>query len=621
MRITPHLLSALLLSVLAVPLWAQGTYTAASCNQGDVNAVINGPTHTAVNGDIINIPAGLCTWTSGITVPGNIGISILGNGAPNNGSGTTGASSPCTNTTITVAGGITVFNMTPGYGNSTSRISCMQITYSSGAAIFASIQGTCTSSGCPNLRMDNLTYANWSGHTEAGISYGINVIGDMFGVLDHNTINGTGGYLQLVEENNAAYLGTQQYGDNSWANSENYGSANFLFFENNTFNDSGCCENEGGTGGLQTRGGGRVVVRYNTFVITDSYNYAMTWHGTESNQRARGGRAFEFYKNTWTCAPGTACQQLADVRSGTGLFWGNSGTVETGGFSNGLFVFNTYRAFGTQASWGPCDGSSVYDTNDATTYYSGTISSVSGNVITVSGSPGWSTNIWALNGAPYSVHDVTQNSGSEITANGSNTLTYANPGGPGQYTPSAGDSIQILRATVCIDQAGGRGAGVLYTGTNGSQQATPQESVASVPSPTYFWENSQSGFSSLGIGSSTARVIRNRDWYSETMNQGAQTSNTSPFDGTINTTGIGHGTLANRPTSCTASSNGGTIGTAYWETDNNQLDFCIGQNTWSTLTSSPASYVPYIYPHPLDAPGGNSSAPPIAPTNLTTAVQ
>jgi hypothetical protein len=64
-----------LVSAPAAPLWAQ-TYTAASCNQRDVNAVISGRTRTAVNGDTINIPAGSCTWTSGITVPSHIGISI-----------------------------------------------------------------------------------------------------------------------------------------------------------------------------------------------------------------------------------------------------------------------------------------------------------------------------------------------------------------------------------------------------------------------------------------------------------------------------------------------------------------------------------------------------------------
>ena len=107
-------------------IFAQGTYTAASCNYSAVNAVINGPTHTAVNGDIINVPSGSCTWSSGIIVPSGIGITVIGSGTPNSGASTTGASSSCgSGTTITLTGGFTMFGMAPTYGNSTSRLSCM----------------------------------------------------------------------------------------------------------------------------------------------------------------------------------------------------------------------------------------------------------------------------------------------------------------------------------------------------------------------------------------------------------------------------------------------------------------------------------------------------------------
>src|SRR5262249_6137789 len=145
------------------------------------------------------------------------------------------------------------------------------------------------------------------------------------------------------------------------------------------------------------------------------------------------------------------------------------------------------------------------------TYYTGTISSGGGTtIITVSGTPGWTTNQWLPNGAPYSVHDVTQNTGSEITANGSNTLTLANGGGPGAWLPSNGDSIQILRATACIDQAGGRGAGMLYPNTNPAPSLPANEAS----SPTYIWSNSftmkRTVFDSndSAVASNTARVIR-----------------------------------------------------------------------------------------------------------------
>jgi hypothetical protein len=57
------------------------------------------------------------------------------------------------------------------------------------------------------------------------------------------------------------------------------------------------------------------------------------------------------------------------------------------------------------------------------------------------------------------------------------------------------------------------------------------------------------------------------------------------------------GPLSARPSTCTAGA--GATGVAYWETDRLQLDFCIVANTWGTLTSTPQSYAPFTYPHPL----------------------
>ena len=625
-RILRGVLLVLLVGSLAAPLWAQGVYTAASCKQSDVNAVINGPTHKAVDGDTINIPAGSCTWTTGITISSNIGIIVTGTGTPNSNGTTFGPSASCSSTNITLSGA-TAFTAHPAFGNSTQRISCMTISYGGGASVAFSVLGTCTSSGCPDLRVDNITFSNWAGHALAGISYGISAVGDMFGVIDHNKIDGSANvYLQLVEFSHASYLGVGLYGDNSWAQQENYGSANYLFIENNVFNTAGCCENEGSAGGLTKQGGGRVVVRFNQYNSMDNLNFSIGWHGTESSGRPRSTRSFEYYDNTWTCS--VHCDSIGGARGGTGLVWGNTFNY-SGASLNSSFTLTTYRAHG-DPNWGACDGSSVYDTNDGVTYATGTITSVSGSAplytLTIKqtgGSPlqPWSTNYWSPTGAPYSVHDVTQSTGGEITSSGSNTVTVnAGTGGPGTWTPNNGDSIQLLRASACIDQAGGRGAGFLYTGTDGSGNATPARSSAQILSPVYAWMNTFNPAFGLAIDNSptwngSGRLLRSRDFYVENSNQSAQTNSTSPFDGT-NTVGIGHGSLANRPTTC-------TTGVGYWATDQGnwnhsgsggqgQLYICSATNTWTPY------YAPYSYPHPLTQGSGD---PPDPPTDLQAVPQ
>lgn len=624
----PGILSFLLLLLALSTAAVAGTFTAATCNVADVNSVINGPTHTAVDGDVIVIPAGSCTWASGVVVPTGIGITLTGVGSPTADPTVTGADASCSQTVITqtVAAGslVAAFTEAPAYGNATSRISCMAINYGSGPAAAMKVLGTCTASGCPSLRWDNLTFNNWNGHT-GGISYAITAIGDMFGVVDHNSILGApangGTYLHLMELSHASYLGVGFNGDNSWAQPGAFGSANFLFLENNHFLNAGSMDNEGSAGTLANQGGGRPVARYNVFDGPNGVQFPFGWHGTETGTRPRSSRAWEFYGNTWNCdGAGIFCQGMATVRGGTGYTWGNSYIQLASGRINNTWYLVTNRSKGFIV-WGVCDGSAVYDTNDGTTYFSGTIASVTGGpqnpTVTVSGTdPGWTTNQWVPVGAPYSLHDVTQNTGTELISNGSNTLVPdIGSGSPGGWTPAVSDSITITRATVCLDQAGGRGAGFLYTGTTAGPNfaGTPLVAANQAVEPSYFWLNSLNlGSLQHNIVSSTKRVVGGRDYYAELINQSAQTSPTSPFNGTSTLGmdgGIGHGTLANRPTTC-------TINTAYWATDQGswnqvsggsqgQLYFCTAPNTWTL------SYTPYTYPHPL-VTGGSVTPPPTA---------
>lgn len=89
----------------------------------------------------------------------------------------------------------------------------------------------------------------------------------------------------------------------------------------------------------------------------------------------------------------------------------------------------------------------------------------------------------------------------------------------------------------------------------------------------------------------TIQIKANREYFNA-VSASAQTSPTSPFNGT---TGMGFGTLANRPTTCTTSTEAGA-GVGYFATDTGAqgtLYTCSATNTWSLY------YTPFAYPHPL----------------------
>lgn len=177
--------------------------------------------------------------------------------------------------------------------------------------------------------------------------------------------------------------------------------------------------------------------------------------------------------------------------------------------------------------------------------------------------------------------------------------------------------------------------GVLTTYPDGSRSPTatyrgypcyrqPGRNQSMVLKPIYIWSNT--------VGASTAitdievtgygdeqylanHLQANRDYYIS----GAS------FNGT---SGVGVGTLAARPSTCTATpeaADAGNGGVGYWATDQGTwktatptagqdvtegvLYRCSATNTWTV------AYTPYAYPHPL-AGGAADSTPPALPTGV-----
>lgn len=194
------------------------------------------------------------------------------------------------------------------------------------------------------------------------------------------------------------------------------------------------------------------------------------------------------------------------------------------------------------------------------------------------------------------------------------------------FTASAGKTgnaisvIDYCAYTNCIDGTGTiicDGTRVQHPDGNTAPTATyrgypcwhqPARDFATSPvggnlMPMYAWNNRWSDAPSTkldlvvetgvsgGVDYTLNHLVANRDYFNA-VSANAQTSATSPFNGT---TGMGFGTLANRPTTCTTGAEtGGGVG--YYATDTDILYRCSATNTWTTQYNFGA--VPYPYPWP-----------------------
>lgn len=597
--------------VFCVPMWAQATYTAASANYSDVNAVINGPTHTAINGDIIQIPCSgtqSVTWTSQLVVTASIKLTALG-GTPNTGTGTVGAGTNClTIVDNDTAGILLVFQPTYASSNNLTTIENVNIDpNSTSTALYSpiSVAGTCTTvNNCPQLRIDNVVFGKGIQWNEGNNSSNADTMiraDNVFGVLDHNTVPSGTTTLVFANISHSAYGGVGSYGDNSWAQADSFGGGNNVYLENNHIWTTASVTDQEFNAIGGAIGGGRVVARYNTVEAVGGFFELLTGHGMDTDGRPRSIRQMEAYSNTVNCTSG-GCQGLVGFRGGTGIVYNNtlnSNFAVTGGYYNNIAPITVYRTVYNGPTWGPCGGLNSldpWDTNDGTTTPSGTTTSGSSGLMMNDSTANFSNLLPA--GAPFSVYDVTKNFVAEIASFTSTSITIQGNIPEQANSFGVGDTYQIIRSTVCADQAG-RGQGNYVSGTTPS----PVLALSEALDPIYEWNDTAGNLNhgnigTVGNGVDTARVTANRDWYTDASNgtPHIQTSSTSPFNGTGGSgIGVGFGTLANRPSTC-------TVQVGYWATDTSTLYLCKTSNTWT------ASYSPYTYPHPLTS-GPSMAAP------------
>jgi len=349
-RIVKSLLFMIFLgALLAVPGNAQ-TINAASCNSTDVQAALNS---VAADGTTVKIPAGTCTWTGSVTYNQKYSTTIQGASTIN---GTCAPGGTCTATdktviTDNVSGTALTINTASG---KSFRITGLTFNPSSGTPAYGaiSINGSSTS-----VRVDHNHFNDTVNGDHTFNTDGIN------GVFDHNFFDSTNqANLNFIQ---SANYGTDGNANVVWTQPDNFGSSNFVFFENNLFQNGAFMDD--------CDYGARMVFRYNTV----GTNARMQVHGTGSGAQRRGCRAQEIYGNTFTFSNNPAASNFAFLvmlEGGTGLAWGNTVT----GFLQFIHEDvprtnnDTYAQTPTPNGWGSCGttlGPSNWDGNNNSTGY------------------------------------------------------------------------------------------------------------------------------------------------------------------------------------------------------------------------------------------------------------
>jgi hypothetical protein len=367
---TKRLLILTFLTAALAPIAGAQTINAASCSSSDVLAAMNSVTADGTTVVIPACPSGV-SWTSSQTFNQVYSMTVIGSSAPS-GYNSQGSPTGFNDQTVFVdninrsSSDSPMLEINVASGKS-FRLSGITFDWGGGALTY---NGTLTLYGTSqSVRFDHL-------HFNLINTVAVTMDGWMYGVWDHNQFDFPG------SDNNGVRVGDGGWnngsnGNSSWADSEHFGTNQWLFFENNTFNGS----TPGGESGSNDAAndcndGGRFVYRYNTLNNVFLQTHQMEGSGTDKEMR--GCRAFEIYNNNWTGDNSAPDADTIFNPSGTGVIWGNS---VASGFDNFVKLVND-RANGSlcgncsqvppPSGWGFCgtaSGPSAWDGNlDSTGY-------------------------------------------------------------------------------------------------------------------------------------------------------------------------------------------------------------------------------------------------------------
>jgi hypothetical protein len=166
------------------------------------------------------------------------------------------------------------------------------------------------------------------------------------GVVDHvffDSINGYGG-LKFNDTN---------YGNQSWATAEQFGSSNYVYIEDSRFNRHSIGDGHWGA---------RIVLRHNTIISSDNTTApSMSNHAIDPGGRSM--KQMEIYQNTFSYPAGTGAPTIS-VNGGTVLYWGN--TVV--GYQYGIWLDYTRKDNSTYGYGTPSSGLGTCSTSTRTAW-------------------------------------------------------------------------------------------------------------------------------------------------------------------------------------------------------------------------------------------------------------
>ncbi len=299
----------------------KGIINAASCSQQAVQAAIN----SAGNGDTVAVPAGSCTWSSGIWIPNSKKITLQGAGKAS--------------TVITMSPRGTVF----GLGNSGSRLTG-----------FGFVEGMVYSNG-NGFRIDHcsFSFSSWADAIIAGTRDDASP-SPAAGLVDNNDF-----LRSRVGSMGTNCMFTDICGNAQhvlWAVPANLGDANAIYIENNTFT-SDVFGNA-----VDCNYAGRYVFRFNTIINSGAggnSGFYIESHSVQGLNRAC--QRWEVYGNTLINNGGLIYEPFRH-RGGTGVSFDNS---VQGTWTNYEIALDNVRSRTDEGTFlqGSCNGNSNWDEN------------------------------------------------------------------------------------------------------------------------------------------------------------------------------------------------------------------------------------------------------------------